>query len=385
MVSALQTGHGWTAITPASSNLNDTSDYILGSQSAKITSAGTASAMSFDKTSLTVDATAKFIRLWLKVSDLSKLNYIQLYLGDSTLANNYNGQIVNGTAAWRNTQSVVRTGEWTVLDVPFTDLTSVTGTPSRSAITRARITVMDNNTGPITVSLNGLALVSEQAVYPSGVISLTFDDNSLAQYTIARAYMDLYGYSGTLYPVIDQIGQAGQMSLTQIKNLQDFNGWDIGAHASTLAQHTAGLQGLTEVQLVTEFEANRAWMRTNGLRGESFAWPNGDSDLLAETVCSRYFRSARTVYNRTHEVLPPSNAFRLRAVNPTTMTLAQMKAEVDSAKAGKYWLNFIFHDIKTTKSQQNDVATADFQGLVDWINTQAVPVRTVSQVLASFG
>jgi hypothetical protein len=173
------------------------------------------------------------------------------------------------------------------------------------------------------------------------------------------------------------------MTLAQMKALQDLNGWDFGAHASTMAQHIAGFQGLTEAQLVAEYETIRAWMRTNGLRGESFAWPNGDSDTLAETVCSRYFRSARTVYNRTHEVIPPTNPYRLRAVNPTAMTLAQMQAEVLAAKNGKYWLNFIFHDIKTTKSAQNDVATADFQGLVDYINTQAVPVRTVSQVLAA--
>lgn len=380
MISALQAGHGWTNIG-GTATLNDTSDYVLGTQSAKIATNGTGTATSFDKTGLTVDATGKFFRLWLKVSDWSKLNTMQMYVGDGTLANNVNGQILNGPG-YRETQSFIRSGEWTVMDVPYSDLITVAGAPNRAAIARIRLTFTDRGNGPVTVSLNGLALVDEPVGrYPNGVVSLTFDDNPSSAFTVARPYLDKYGYAGTLYPVIDRIGAAGSMTVAQMLQLQNQNGWDFGAHASTLQRHTSGFQNMTEAELTTEFETIRNWMRDNGLRGESYAWPNGDSSPLAEKIASRYFRSGRSIYYRTHEVVPPTNPFRLRALNATGYSLAQLQAEVDRAKAGRHWLVLIFHDIVTTPSALNDVATATFQGLVDYLNTQQMAVRTVSQVL----
>ena len=383
MVTAMQVGHGWTNIS-GTANLNDTTDFCLGTQSAKITTLGTGVGTSFDKTGLALDMTGKSFVLWLKVDDLSKLNYMSVYVGDANLANYWNGQIIN-VAAYRESQSAVRSGEWTKYIIPFSDLATKFGTPDRANIARIRVTFVDTNTGTgATVRMNGFGLVDETPLYPNGVISLTFDDNSISQYTKGRPKLDQYGYAGTLYPIISSVGAgAGNMTLAQMRALQDLNGWDFGAHASSIAVHGTGVHNFTEAQLVAEFESIRAWMRDNGFRGESYAWPLTDSSTLAEKVASRYFRSARGGFSRTHETLPPSNPFRLRSTGAHGISLAQMKAEVDLAKSGKAWVVFTIHDIVETKVNTVDVLRTDFEALIDYINQQGVAVRTVSQVLAA--
>lgn len=382
MVSNLQTGHGWTVLgTPSASNLNDTADFCLGTQSASVTTTGTGGqGAGFDKTGLVINAVGNNIALWIKIDDYSKLGSAILYLGNFDLSSNYNGQILNG-ASFRESQSVARSGEWVKYIFPFSDLTTIQGTPDRANLTRARLMVFDRQTGPLKFNFNGLALTDESTTFPQGVVSITMDDNGATQYTAGRPKMDQYGFSATMYPIVSQVSQPGTLTLSQMRALQDVNGWDFGAHASNMTVHAASLASYAEAQLVEEFEAIRAWMRDNGFRGESYAWPQTDSSTDAERIASRYFRSGRGGYYRTHETLPPNNPFRLRSTPIHGLTLTQMKAEVDLAKTGKAWVIFTVHNIVDTKSTSVDTLRSDFDALIDYIAAQGVAVRTVSQVL----
>ncbi|MCQ6271140.1 hypothetical protein M8J71_11670 [Pseudarthrobacter sp. R1] len=58
-----------------------------------------------------------------------------------------------------------------------------------------------------------------------------------------------------------------------------------------------------------------------------------------------------------------------------------MKAEVDTCKANGTRLVYTFHDIVDAKTKGNDVTTADFNGLIDYIAAQVIPVKTMQQVL----
>lgn len=379
-------GHGMTSGGSAGTtfNLNDTSDYCLGSQSVAITTngAGTGAFAQVQKTGLTIDATGQSVRLWVKIDDLTKTRQMTIMLGDDTFTNYYQGQFFSTVGlSPAEAKSNIKSGEWTYIDVPFSDLVTVVGTPSRAAITAVRIQVQDLGV-VCTVRFNGIAGVTANDKYPNGVISLTFDDSYDGAYTIARPYMDKYGYGGTLYPIVEAIGQAGRLTLAQMKVLQSANGWEIGHHAMTYTSHAVGAQNMSAATLTAECEALRSWGATNGVSGDSFAWPQTTSSLAAEQIVARYFRTARGGINRTHESLPPSRPFRIRAEGAAAgVTLGTLTAAVDVAKNSPGWTIFTFHNIVASGNTGNDTTTAIFQGLMDYINTAGVPVATVTQVM----
>ena len=386
-------GHGFVSAgsTGTVFNLNDTADFSLGDRSVSLTTAGTGAANStyarLAKTGLTIDATGNYVRIWLKISDVTRLTTLNLILGDNALANTYQAQLFNispmGSSVER--KSIIKSGEWTAVDVPWSSFTVSAGTPSRSAITAAAVLAFDGGStvGPVTVRWNGVGGVAEDTTtYPNGVISLTFDDTYSEAFTVARPYMDIYGFAGTLYPIQSLFGTAGRLTEQQALDLMRIGGWDFGYHSTTQATHDDGFDTYTEAQLVTEFETQRAWASQRGIPGDSFAWPLVYFNALSQRVASRYFRTARAGGEISVETLPPSDAYRIRPIPVGSgVTLATLKARVDQVKAGRGWGVFTFHRIVTAGPGSNDTTTAIFQALMDYISAQGVQVSTVGQVM----
>lgn len=377
-------GHGITTFQAAGTvfELNDTADYALGDRSARVTTNGTGGFTVMQKSGLTIDATGQGVRVWLKIDDVSKVGNIDIFLGDNAFTNYFQASIF--TAQPEN-KSTIKSGDWVAFDVPWSAFTVTVGTPSRAAIQLVRFNVSDTNAGaPATVRWNGVAGIAENSTFPNGVVSLTFDDNYTSTYTIARPYMDKYGYAGTIYPIVEAFSMGGRLTLAQAKKLEIANGWDFGFHAMSYATHNAGFDALTQDALVAEYEAMLAWASDNDVRGDSLAWPLTTSSKLSEKVASNYFSTGRGGVERLSETLPPSQRMSLRTigVNPAK-TLAALQAHVDKAKTSKTWAVFTFHDIVAASPTGNDTTTAIFQGLIDYINAQGVAVRTVSQVMKS--
>lgn len=377
-------GHGIVTFQAAGTTfeLNDTSDYALGDRSARVTTNGTGGFTVMQKSGLTIDATGKNVRVWLKIDDVSKVGNIDLFLGDNAFTNYFQASIF--TAQPEN-KSTIKSGDWIAFDVPWSAFTTVVGTPSRAAIQLVRFNVSDTNSGsPATVRWNGVASIEENTTFPNGVVSLTFDDCYASTYTIARPYMDKYGYAGTLYPIVEAFATSGRLTLANAKKLESANGWDFGFHAMTFASHNAGFDSLTKEALVSEYESMLAWGSDNDVRGDSLAWPLITSSKLSEKTAANYFSTARGGIERLSETLPPSQRMNLRTigVNPAK-TLIALQAHIDKAKSSKTWAVFTFHDIVAASPTGNDTTTAIFQGLIDYINAQGVSVRTVSQVMKS--
>lgn len=380
-------GHGFVSAgsVGATFDLNDTADPALGDRSVKIVTPGTGAAAStyaaVSKTGLVIDATAQFVRVWIKMDDPARVAQLNLLLGDNTFTNYFQAQFY--TPESMESRSNFKAGEWLPFDIPWSYFTA-TGTPSRASLTAARLLVYDRGSayGPATINWNGAAGVTESTTYPNGVISLTFDDTFASTYTIARPYMDKYGYAGTLYPIQNNFDLPGKLTLDQAHALMSVNGWDFGYHASTQVAHDTGFDALTEAQLVAEFEAQRAWARANNVRGDSFAWPLTQFSALSERVAADFFQTGRGGVDRTLETLPPSQPYRLRCIKAhADATVASLSAQVDKVKAGKGWGVVMFHDIVASGHTGNDTTTAIFQGFIDYINAEGVAVATVSQVM----
>jgi len=385
-----QAGHGFTSASfgsPAPTfNLNDTTDFALGDRSIKITTGGggPSTAGYVSKTGMSYDATGRFLRIWLKMGDIRKVRQIQVMLGNdaftsyfSFLVRNYQGSLSSTT---EEKTSTVKSGEWTVVDVPWS-VASTTGSPTRSALTSARVLAYDN-TGVTEVGIGGLALVDERPSYANGVVSLCFDDTHAVADTIARPIMDAHGYAGTLYPIVDLFGASGRLTLARAKELMRVNGWDFGYHATSQSVHDAGLVGLSEPQVAAEFEAMRAWAAANGVVSDSFAWPLGYTDPTTVRVASRYFRTGRSVSAPYPDTLPPQTPMQVRSQSvASSISLATAQAFIDKVKAGKCWGVLTFHTIVASSPTGNDTTTTIFQGIIDYLAAQGVPVQTVGQVM----
>lgn len=374
---ALQTGHGYATNAGGSANLNDTSQYVLGTQSASLTTDGAATAKTLKKTAMTaVSATGRQPVFWVKMDDQTRLAACQLYLGDTNLANNYKWDLKSSA-----TQKWTPDGLWHRVVLSWGEAT-ITGTPTRSAITDAQFRVVDDATGAVTVHFNGWGLVAESSTWPNGVVSLTFDDTYASHYNLVRPKLDQYGMPATAYIIQDYVGQGGRMTLQNLVDMQRFNGWEIAGHSTTGAVHSARFNTMDAASLAKEFSDIRSWLAANGFTGDHVAYPGGEFNDTVLDATERFFTGGVTVYQRP-ETLPPARRSKIRRggyVTSATAT-ATLTAAIDAAVTNKEWLVFGFHDVLTTTGVSTDYSTANFNTVIDYLATKSIPVRTVGDVL----
>lgn len=399
VISTFQSGHGWTSSgTGATFALNDTTDFIIGSQAAKLTTGGAGAQTNIRKFAGTVpDTTGKVFRLRLKVDDITHLNELDFYCGSSSLANTYKWSFhIQGGSAW------ITSGDWVTVTLSFADATTA-GSPTRSGMTDLQLQAWDDNTGnPVSVHLQSVELVPDgSAVFPSGVASVCFDDSWSSARDLAWAKLDALGYPASLFTITDQLGSANHITLANLKTRTDRFGWESCGHANTDANHAATYTGLTASALEADLRAQRAWQLAGGIRGgDGTAYPLGQfgktSDGQSTTdVTRRYFSWARTTANRTRETFPPAGVYRLRAISsistfsggttPTSLTTTTT-GTIDKAKANSAWLILVFHKIVTTApASTTECAQTDFNAIIDKLNTAGMQVLPIGDVLRYYG
>lgn len=389
MVATMQAGHGFVTngTGVSTSNLNDTSDFALGSQAVTVTTAGNNQAAQIRKLAgANQDLTGKAIVLWFKVDDITHLQSIDVYAGSSSLANFYRFRVQTvGTAStyWING------AEWVRIVVGWGDLTQTSGAPARTTITDWQISIKDDGVGPVTYRVGGIALVPEPATkFPNGVVSLVFDDGWGSQYSQARLKMDQYGYPGTAYviaEVIDNPAYPSYMTMAQLTQMQNQSGWQIAGHAFTANGHNTRFVNLSQAQVEGELVQLKGWLDRNGFNGgDDLAYPGGDFNATVLAATRRYMRSARTIIDVTHETIPVADRLRLRShTTINTDATASIQTLIDNAFANKQWLILLFHEIVTTPASSTQYSIANFGTIVDYLNTKGIPVMTVADVLGT--
>lgn len=389
LITSFQSGHGWTAYTGTAgySIADDATDYILGSQSRKITLPATSSASASDrKLGLpAVDLTGKELAILCKVDRPDLLSQINLYVGHGNMANYYTLNAVTGNSAANAT--AVLANEWQWINFTFGSQIQTGGTPSKTAITDYQISVQAPSAmgAPLNVHIGAIAYYTPPTAYPNGVLSFTFDDSYGSQFTNAMPVLDKYGYPGTVYNIVEKVGAVGGLTLSQLGQMQDLHGWDVGGHAYTLANHNTGFVSISDEALESEMVNQRDWLRINGFRGAGhFAYPGGQHDARVLAATRRYFSTARGVNALPRQsVQPDSLGLRLRSypLNNTTTT-ASITGLIDNAYANGWWLILYGHDIVSgSASTSAQFAKANLQTITDYAATKGIPVRTVGEVM----
>ncbi|MET8511963.1 polysaccharide deacetylase family protein [Streptomyces sp. NPDC005077] len=403
-----QTGHGWTVggSGTASSNVNDTTAFVRGTQSIRVTTAANAVQSQVRKLAgPAMDLTGKMVRLIFKVDDVTHLDRLEFLIGTSTFSNYFRWTVHTHSAVNPN---YVQSGEWVTVHLNWADVSasggtysiSSNGTPnSRSGFTDLQVNCYDDGAGAVTYHLQAVELVPDTTeTFPSGVITVSFDDSYASVYDLARPKMDALGFSGTMFNIAEAIGSSGvYLNTTQMRSMQDFSGWEMGGHAYATAAHAARYTTLTEQQVDDDFRKLRSWLVSNGFTSEHFAYPGGQfgnttDGVPVDKIAARYFTSARSIISETVESFPAAMPHRLKAVTGindgtsiggvTVSSLTANGGKLDRCLNNGDWLNLCLHKIVSgSPADSTEISQTGFNTLMDAISSRGIPVITVSEAM----
>ena len=396
VISTFQHNHGFgIGNADPSSNANNTSGPVIGTQYATVVTKGDGTVSTLGKVVMPqVNFTEKHVRLFIRVHNIEHLNRLEVFATtDSGFANRFSWTGI-GKAETTRGVNYFKGGELVTIDLSFADAT-VTGTPDRSKLNGWQVRVADDNTGQkVTLDVFGLYAVRKSAAFPRGVVSLTFDDGMQSQIDHALYAMEERGYKGTYYLIVDALGQTigGDqfMTLDSARQLHA-QGHDIGPHAYRLANHNLpdGHSSLTPDALREELRLLKDWCLANGFTrsADHYCSPKGRFTPQMLDIVSQFFTTHRTIVDTTKETLPPSDHMRLRIIPlpaATGKTLSQVLDAITAARAEGAWLILCGHKIVTGASTNSlECTKADWETIVAHIAATGIQVETVANVYAA--
>lgn len=340
-----QSGHGFTASGAGSSNLNDTFDFVKGTQSAQVTTNGSGTNAYLRKLQFTpVDLTGKYVGLWVKVDDWSKVNSFQLLL-----SSNVGGTVTSDDFSWSlatsQTQKWLPSGEWCFITLGWANANTANGSPDRTAIQNMALRMNDNSGGTgVTYHCNGIVFINEQTStdpYPNGVATIMFDDCRDGGMLYGKPYMDIYGFPGQAYVIDSQFGLSGYALLSQYENAVINSGWSVATHAdSDPNTHTPHYTGILPSAILADLTAQKEYLAANNLFGyDDNAYPSG-------------LFNVETVLTNGPITLPVS-----------TITATSLGTNVPLPSSGSFYIGTgITRQTVTYGSVTNDGTTLTFSG-----------------------
>lgn len=241
---------------------------------------------------------------------------------------------------------------------------------------------------PTLSPLQASAAVSNPA--PTAKISFTFDDGLNSSLTIAQPTLAKYGLTGTNYVITSCVGMvtknntchantdAKYMTWAQIAQLQAA-GWEIGSHTMThpyLASSDAedGQPNvLTPAQVDAELSGSKTALASHGINATAFASPYGDYNGATLAQIAKYYTSHRGFADQNTNTWAYNDYLLNNMQVQTGVTVAQVKARIDTAIANKQWLVLTMHDIKATASRSADdyeYSTANLDAIAAYVKTK---------------
>jgi hypothetical protein len=380
-----QAGHGYEKSAGTGTLSEDTSDFVVGTQSLKLVTAGDEVQTQVRKKSVgPYDFTGRDLRVTFKVEGLAHVETFEIFLSSDNLATNNVHYPISEPI-----QPYIADGEWASVTISWGDLVNnfPPGTISRSKVNFVEFRFEDDGKAPVTFHVNEVAAVPEPS---AGVVSIVFDDGWESTYTRARPYLDKYGYRAGSCIIRDVVGTAGYMSLSQLRNLQTMSGWDVFAHADTVADHNAGYANLEDSVVEAELQGIKRWLIENGFkRRDLFAWPQGSYTASQMPIARRFFSGVRGTTGGhggsggAHETFPPGDAGRLRTWTiGNAATASEVEAALSQCSTYKSWLILSFHQIVASGAKSGtETNEAAFKEMIDKVAAGGVAVKTVSEVL----
>jgi peptidoglycan/xylan/chitin deacetylase (PgdA/CDA1 family) len=229
-----------------------------------------------------------------------------------------------------------------------------------------------------------------RAATPPTVVSLTFDDSVLDQYTNALPALQSHNMHGTFYTLTGYIGiNPGYMTLSQLQAVYNAG--------NEIAGHTVLHPYLTQVntdEATREICQGRNTLLNWGFPVTNFAYPYSDYNSTVEGIVQQCgYNSGRIDSDLkgpfscndcdVTESMPPSDAYAIRTPDSvlSNWTLSNLENLVTGAEGQGGWLPLVFHHICDNNCDPYSISPSDFNSFLSWLQTQNVSVQTVAQVM----
>jgi peptidoglycan/xylan/chitin deacetylase (PgdA/CDA1 family)/archaellum component FlaF (FlaF/FlaG flagellin family) len=231
-----------------------------------------------------------------------------------------------------------------------------------------------------------------RAATPKTVVSLTFDDGLVDQYTNALPALEAHGMHGTFFPITGYVGNiSASMTLPQLQDIYNA-GNEIGGHTVLHAYLTQLSTGEATREVCDSRDTLLKW----GFPVTDLAYPYSDYNSTIEGIAQQCgFNSARDSAGEIAgpegcqscakaETIPPADPYDVRASDSImdNWSLADIEGQVTQAENnGGGWTVLVFHHICDNDCDPYSVSPANFNALLSWLQTQNVSVETESQVI----
>lgn len=182
----------------------------------------------------------------------------------------------------------------------------------------------------------------------TGLVTITFDDASRAQYDDGLRLARKHGLAGTLFVPTGLIGETRApedwtMTWDEVREFQAA-GWEIGSHARS---HTR-LTEMDPAAMAAEVAGSAADLtQRTGVAPVSFSSPFGAFSDATLDVVMAHFRAHLSWQGHggrnPRDALDPRHIGRLEVVN--TMTAAEVCGEMVASARDGTWLVLLFHGI----------------------------------------
>lgn len=354
----------------------DTVDYLSGTKSLKLVTAGGGSTVSDyirKNIALTVNRDRNvYFELDVKVTGAAYLERLYIYLYSSVTNNKYRYVQLESTG-----RKNVPEDEWITLKFSLSSFLASTGetiTTIGSIFERVRFRISDKGT-PVTVRIGGLRMVEN---HKKSYLLLTFDDSNKSVFTKAMPIMEKYGLKGTAFNIKENVGLNAQyMTIADLQVLERI-GWTNALHGQS--PNDDGWENLTEAELIKYIVDSVNYWRNNDLTSglDCFSYPNGNfggsySHYVYRTL-KKFCKIGRgTNTGITEPYDDPTNPLVLHTGTNlyflASVSAATMKGYIDNLVAEGGLAVMPAHDIVDSGATGNDYLTADFQTVVEYIAT----------------
>jgi peptidoglycan/xylan/chitin deacetylase (PgdA/CDA1 family) len=221
-------------------------------------------------------------------------------------------------------------------------------------------------------------------------VSLTFDNNTLSQYTLGfQQALQPAGVTATFYVSSGSVSNSSStkyMSWSQLSSLAAA-GNDIGGKTVD----NTSLTSMSTSQQISEICNDRQNLLSHGLKPDTFAYPGGAFNTTIESEAQNCgYGNARTAGSLSPtgptyaETLPPKTWLAVRAYAPTgQVSLASLESLVSGAAAKGGWVPIVLSKVCSQTADPNNYSTctassgwidlADLNTFLSWVQNAGQP------------
>ncbi|MET1087445.1 MAG: polysaccharide deacetylase family protein [Arthrobacter sp.] len=227
--------------------------------------------------------------------------------------------------------------------------------------------------------VNAASLLGKDG-FARGLVSVTFDDGWVSQYTNALPVLREQGITATNYVTSGCVNvDPACMTQAQIQAFVD-RGDEIGSHTVSHPHLTK----ITAAERNTELQGSQTELRRmfGPSAATNFAAPFGEYDHFTVETAQRYYGSARSTDSGFNT---KSGFYRYGLVGQNVLahTPPEMVQDwIDSAKANNYWLILVYHEVGENRNGGVfHIDTGTFQAEMRAIANSGLETVTVNQGL----